>query len=277
MRWLAFVVVVAGCTVGDGSGKARRWTPPEVLPETRTGPSWLVQVTELRTSLGRAGVGLIMRGEQPVMESTACAESKRRCMRCQLLGESDALPSTALDEIVAAFARYPAQVLETSNIKHVVLCRKLAAGAKEMDGLADPAARVLFVSVNSLLEMRVGFDTGRLAETVHHEVFHLMDRNQVIDDEWHGLNASGFVYASREDQHARPEGFVNAYAATNPVEDRASVFQFLMSRPDELCALANSDPIVAAKTRLLWQRLGMVADLSFLRGSVACASAFEQR
>jgi hypothetical protein len=276
MRWLA-LLMVAGCVVGDGGGKARRWSPPEVLPETRTGPSWLAQVTELRTSLGRAGIQLVMRGEQPMMQSTDCAESKRRCMRCQLLGESDALPSTALDEIVAAFARYPTQLLETSNIKHVALCRKLVLGVKEVDGLADSAGRVLFVSVNSLLEMRVGFDTGVLSETVHHEVFHLLDRNESIDDEWHGLNASGFVYATRDDQRARPDGFVSAYAATNPKEDRASVFQFLMSRPDELCTLAKSDAIVAAKTRLLWQRLGMVADLSFMRGSVPCAASFDQR
>ena len=269
MRWFVLVVSLAACTVGDGSGKARRWTPPEVLPEAKaSGPSWLVRVTELRTSLARASIRLQMKVDQPVLESTSCAESKRRCVRCQLLAETDQLPGTALDEIVAAFQRYPTAFLESSKIEHVALCRKLHNGTgavTEPAGLADPSARILFVSVNGLLETQVGFDTGDLAETVHHEVFHMIDRHSRIDDEWHGLNPAGFVYAEREDRWTRPDGFVSAYAATSPVEDRASVFQFLMVRPEELCTLAKDDRIVGAKARLLLQRLAAIGDSSFIQ------------
>jgi hypothetical protein len=275
MRWL-ILLVIAGCTVGDGSGKARRWNPPEILPEGQTGPSWLVRVTELRTGLARAGIELVMRGEKPVMQSTTCAESKRRCTKCQLLGEQDMLPGGALDEIATAFARYPQQTLEASNIKYVALCTKLYTGGpiKSPAGLADQQGRVLFVSVGSMLEAGyLGIDS--VSETVHHEVFHMLDRNEMIDDEWHGLNPTGFVYEARENQWTRPDGFANAYAATNSVEDRATIFQFLMSRPDELCKLAQDDQIVAAKTKLMWKRLGQITDLTFLRTSVPCAATLE--
>ena len=269
MRWLLGIVALAACTVGDGSGKARRWAPPEVLPEaTPTGPSWLVRVTELRTTLARASIRLEMKVDKAVLESTSCAESKRRCVRCQLLAESDQLPGTALDEIVAAFQRYPTAFLETSKIEQVVLCRRLHNGThavSEPAGLADGRARLLFVNVNFLLEARMDFETSSLSQTVHHEVFHLVDRNEEIDDEWHGLNPAGFVYGTREDRHTRPEGFVDAYAATNTIEDRASVFEFLMSRPDELCALAKDDRIVAAKARLLLSRLAVLGDISFIQ------------
>jgi hypothetical protein len=38
------------------------------------------------------------------------------------------------------------------------------------------------------------------------------------------------------------------------MEDRASTFEYLMVRPDELCEFAAQDAVLARKVRLLWQR-----------------------
>ena len=50
-------------------------------------------------------------------------------------------------------------------------------------------------------------------------------------------------------------GFVNDYAKTNPAEDKASVFEYVMGYPDELCARGADDPLLLAKARLLLSRI----------------------
>jgi hypothetical protein len=266
MRWLV-VLGLVGCVVGDG-GKARRWVPPEVLPETSTGSSWIAHVTDLRTQLARASIKLEMKVDQPVLMSTECKESRRRCVKCQLLDESDTVPGAALGEIAEAFKRYPAEVLENGNVRYVALCRKLfnGTGGDRMHpaGLADTNARMLFLSVDDMLE-NGGMNFIPLAQVVHHEVFHLLDRHGLIDDEWHGLNPSGFVYHERENEWTRPEGFVDGYGAKNSREDRAMVFTFMMERADELCELAKQDPIVNKKAKLLLERLAVLGDTSYVK------------
>jgi hypothetical protein len=117
---------------------------------------------------------------------------------------------------------------------------------------------------------------GDTEETIHHEVFHMLDweinaRDYSDDAEWQVLNPHGFTYGTRKESDIQP-GFVNTYATTNVYEDRASVFQYLMARPDELCWMAEKDPILAEKTRLLWLRVAAHTDVAFLRQRATCAA-----
>lgn len=278
MHRVLLLGLVAACTI------SRAPRPPEaipVLPETPPAArSWLAQALDLRTQLGRAGIGLQLGGAE--RELVAGCGPARRCLRCELVGEHDRVPDAAFEEVVAAFARYPTALLEAAQIEQVALCRRLVTNGEAVAGLADQDARRLYVSLEPLLAVSATFSTDVLLETVHHEVYHLLDFAQaptrrVDDPEWNGVNASGFVYGPRAEDWTRPFGFVNAYAATNAVEDRASVFQFLMAKPQELCELVEGDPIVAAKARLVWQRLGAVTPLDFVRPTVGCAALLEPR
>ena len=65
----------------------------------------------------------------------------------------------------------------------------------------------------------------------------------------------GFAYRDPSIDIARRQGFVNGYASTDEMEDRASTFEYLMVRPDDLCSMSAKDPIVARKVRLLRQRV----------------------
>lgn len=254
-------------------------TLPEIVPEPREPRiSWLDRTVSLRTMLGRAGIALDTRGANSSVESKECATGPaRRCVRCELLGEQDGLPDTAYEELVTAFQRYPVSLLDAAKIERVALCRELDNDRDHPAGLADTEARVLYVNVHSLLDpSRAGFSVDYIAETAHHEVYHLFDLPagpHAIDIEWERLNANGFSYGTpRLKLGDRPFGFVNTYATTNAVEDRASTFQFLMARGAELCDLAKSDPTLLAKSRLVWKRLAAVADLGFLRSAVSCAA-----
>ena len=90
---------------------------------------------------------------------------------------------------------------------------------------------------------------------IHHEFFHYVD---FIDDgtydepKWNKLNYPGFKYGKggayeREWKPLDPEtkGFLNFYSTTGIEEDKAEVFQYLMSFPEE--AFAYKDMIINNK------------------------------
>jgi hypothetical protein len=279
VRWLAVVIGVAACAPPQRLVAVRL---PELAPSREETMSWLDRTVSLRTTLGRAGIALTTSGIETTLESQECTTGpERRCVRCDLLDEHDGLSDSTLEELVAAFARYPVALLDAAGIERVALCRDLEHRGKQPAGLADTEARVLYVNVQSLLDRgRSGYSIDDIAETAHHEVYHLFDipaGTRTSDLEWEQLNAHGFAYGTGrgEPTDPRPFGFVNAYAATTADEDRASTFQFLMVRGEELCALAKDDPTLLAKARVVWKRVAAVADPGFLRTGVSCAAALE--
>ena len=56
------------------------------------------------------------------------------------------------------------------------------------------------------------------------------------------------------------------------MEDRASVFQWIMSRPDALCALAADDPVLREKVTLLWNRVAALDGDQFLHRRAPCVN-----
>lgn len=54
------------------------------------------------------------------------------------------------------------------------------------------------------------------------------------------------------------------------MEDRASVFEYLMGRPTELCAIADADPIVKKMAAVVWRRFAAVVGDAFLKKHAPC-------
>lgn len=271
MRWVVrvrlLVLGLAACV------PSRSTTPlPELVPEERD-PTWSDQTVALRTQLGRAGISLELGGARGSLETQACATGHAGCTRCELLAESDGVSESALAELVAAFGRYPVALLDAAKIERVALCRELTSDDESPAGLADIEGRTLFVNLESLLRHDgSGYSIDYIAETAHHEVYHLFDLPagpRPFDLEWDELNPHAFTYGKRH-RDARPFGFVNAYAATNAVEDRASTFQFLMARSDELCGLAKDDPTLFAKAAIVWRRIAKASGAGVMGGAASC-------
>ncbi len=92
---------------------------------------------------------------------------------------------------------------------------------------------------------------------LHHEFFHFIDYadDQDFDDEgWEELNMEGFEYGEGGDTEREwikleknIMGFINHYSTSALEEDRAEIYQYLISCPDE--ALNNNDVIVAKKAK----------------------------
>jgi hypothetical protein len=279
VRAYGLALVFAAC------GMARPMREP-ILPELAApSPTWNTRIVDLRTTLGRSAIRLEVRGATEVLRGTACTDSLDRrlqtgCVRCELAGETEALDSAVLESVKAAFDRYPGDVLEATHIDKVALCRSLSYEDfpdSRVIGTVDLRERRLFVSVAPFLGTEYDASGDVTTEDiVHHELFHLFEFERMggvfaDDPEWRLQNPLGFVYDATGEQAPRRPGFINPYASTNELEDRASVFQYLMARPDDLCKVASTDDVLRAKTRLVWARIAAITADSFLRERARCA------
>jgi hypothetical protein len=279
----AALLVLAGCTIGNGSSTppaAPAWRPPLDEPTT-----FDRRILALRSTLGRAGIGLTSRGKQETLSSSTCQlpEAVRNevgCARCDLISESDPLDDAVLEAIKTAFDRYPTEVLVATGMQNVALCKHIEYEQKRNHvtaGTADIYGHAMLLSVgefeNELYDASGAFT---IEDIVHHELYHLLEYERMRDvymndPEWRLHNPLGFEYRLRlSEQTARPAGFVNVYAATNEVEDRASVFQYLMTRPDELCEMAKTDSVVRTKAAVVWRRVAALESDRFLRDRATC-------
>ncbi|MDB4956622.1 MAG: hypothetical protein JWO36_4191 [Myxococcales bacterium] len=292
MRGSLVIAVIAGCGPSH--------VTPAALPTfPDPPPSYDSRIVTLRTALGRAGIRLDMRGLE--VRTSSCddpgnARTADVCAVCELAAESDHLDGTTLEAITRAFDRYPTSVLSAANIQHVSLCNRIeyqqntdqvGATAKlhgieeaaNLDrrpaGTADPSGHRLLISVEYFTEGYDPTSAFTVDDVVHHEVFHMLDaelmRDTWPDDpEWRLQNPIGFQYAKPVKETTRPHGFVNVYATTNDIEDRASVFEILMSHPDNLCSLASNDVILRTKIQIVWTRVAAVEGDAFLRKQASC-------
>jgi hypothetical protein len=227
-----------------------------------------------------------MRGAQDTIHTSTCTDADARreqtgCVRCELAGESDALDEATLDALAAAFDRYPSSFLVASHIESVALCKHIEYEdiTREFGtaGTVDYKQRRLFVSIEAFLG-HVYDATGSFTveDIVHHELFHLIEfehmRADMDDPEWRLQNPIGFAYHDTRPDADRPAGFVDSYAATNEIEDRASTFQYMMARPAELCALSAADAAVRAKVKLIWSRVATLDGDAFLVARAKCGA-----
>ena len=98
---------------------------------------------------------------------------------------------------------------------------------------------------------------------LHHEFFHYIDFSDDLsydDDEWEKLNQKGFTYGEGGDSEREwikleknQVGFINHYSTSALAEDRAEIYQYLISCPDE--AINNNDIIVGKKAKRIQQFL----------------------
>ncbi|HTL34446.1 MAG TPA: hypothetical protein VL326_15065 [Kofleriaceae bacterium] len=267
------------------------YSTPNGLTPTRLHvvvPGYNTRVVAIRTSLGRAAIKLEMRTPaRQTIRSSACGDPspvQTGCSVCELAGETDDMDSAVLDAVLTAFDRYPAKVLEDTHVDKVALCKKLSyedIPDRGTVGTVDLKEHRLIVSVAPFIGHQYDAYGQQTAEDiVHHELFHLfeferMHDNYQDDPAWRLWNPLGFTYVDSggkaPDDDDRPDGFVNAYAATNEIEDKASVYQYLMARPSELCEIEKKDPTLRKKVDILWKRIGAITDDAFLRTRARCA------
>ncbi len=222
-------------------------------------PAHDARVAALRATLARAGITLETRSVYAVSVMARCNDvvdrlQPRACARC-ILADDREVPDEVLAMLSAELERYPTDLLAQADIRTFDLCRRIdeLAGPR-LGGAADTDQRHLLMDV---------FDPAPQA-IMHHELFHMIESARIADiyqhdEQWERSNSVGFSYDAVDKLHetepGRPDGFVNWYSTTNAVEDRASVFEYMMAKPDELCTIAASDSIVRDKAQTIWNRI----------------------
>jgi hypothetical protein len=268
VRWGPLLIVLGAC------GELPKLAPPRladpIYPET-----YNTRIANLRTTLGRAGIALRVAGIDETFETASG-------VRCDLAGQATQLDGAVLEAATHAFSLYPTDVLAASKIKYVAVCRDIAQFTKltHPAGLADLRDSGMLISVRYFLDRTYYSDSDfTVDDIVHHEVFHLVEAAHDLDDmtrdpEWQLYNPMGFEYA--EDSADRRDGFVNAYAMTSAVEDKASVYEFMMARSLDLCRLAKDDETIRQKAKIVWRRmLKNVGTDKFLRDHAPCIDWLE--
>jgi len=262
LRVAIALVAVVGCGAP---------APPQVPKDVAHDQDFIASSQRLRATLARDGIVL---DTQPVIRTCDEPSRSRECARCDVVTVLDDIDPELVDDMALAFARYTSSMRKAARLEHVAFCRAITyerGPDHGPAGLADPNTHRVYISV----EYFRGEGRGSSIEaTVHHEVFHLLDfavlgARDDGDSEWSKLNP--IPYRDPTDRTERPPGFVNAYALTNEVEDRATTFAALMVRPDDLCAIADQDPVVARKVRLVWQRVSRIEGANRLGVTAPCA------
>ena len=217
------------------------------------------------------------------------ARAAGKCYQCTLavFGSAPGEPLHPLEvplrTLATTLLAYPHSFLRAAHIERIALCVKLVDAAALAPSPAAPAPTLAATPAPSAApapgieptehvaglaevlahRLMVNLDHRDLAHpdaTLHHEIFHLFDQatsptgDHHHDAEWERINPRTFRYADATTASIQA-GFVNDYAKTNPAEDKASVFEYVMGYPTEFCARGVDDPLLLAKARLLLSRI----------------------
>ena len=264
-------VVAIAVTIGCGA-PVQMPALPELAPPFQD-PVFLERTAMLHATLERNSIKL---DPPPLVGTCKDGNEDRHCARCEVATSMDGLDPDLLDRVAIAISAYPAPLLTVMGIEHIALCKRIRYVGKDEGpgGLADIGAHRLLISVEYFAE-EAAPRSFIVEQIVHHELFHLLDHAQLGDQfmgdpEWATLKPPGFEYRDPAATTTRQPGFVNAYATTDEAEDRASVYEYLMARPDALCEIAATDPIVQAKVAMIWLRVAAITGDAFLRKHAPC-------
>jgi hypothetical protein len=280
LRWngcmgTAAAIIVGVVVVGACGPVARAPALPELAKPVEDA-TFLERTAMLRATLVRNAIEL---DTDPMIDTCLIPDEKPNCMRCDLATGMDGIDPDLIDRVAIAIASYPETLLAAAEIKSLALCRRIRYLASSEDGpggVAQTDKQRLMVSVESF--MTEDAREWAIEQIVHHEIFHLFDSVQLgntlmrSDPDWGELKPPGFEYRDPAVGTSRPNGFVNIYATTDEGEDRASTYEYLITRADELCGLAKTDPILEAKVEVVWRRVAAAGGEPFLRKHAPCVS-----
>jgi hypothetical protein len=155
--------------------------------------------------------------------------------------------------------------LRKLGLKYVIVCSRLLKGEQSIGGIPLPSLNLLMVVARPHATHAQG-----LQALVLHELYHFIkNRFQAVDDaDWQRQFGAGYANSivgrtkvSRI-REGKP-GFVNRYAETFPVEDRAELFAALVLEPTTLVAHieATQDVRLKEKARYLIDKCARLTDL----------------
>lgn len=150
--------------------------------------------------------------------------------------------------------RYPDAYLRAAEVENIVLARNIrTTDGHDLGGLASPPNHSLLLTTES--------SSAFSRSVLHHELFHLFDRNDFDTTAWAALNPYGFHYDPSEALVRDPGvgfgvdptlyGFITRYSTFNEREDRAELFAWLVLDQASVMRVTAHDSHLAAKVQQL--------------------------
>lgn len=162
-------------------------------------------------------------------------------------GMSQSHASEAARDVSRAFGNLSSGMWDRITLKYVLLCSEAKANGRSIGGIPVPPIKLLMLSAGN-----AGSASSRLPMTALHELFHLIEiqQNSYNDTSW---NASFSGYQNRYDRNdvtvgSAGKGFINAYGASFPHEERAEIFaNLLLNQPSITQYFANTNDAILRK------------------------------
>jgi hypothetical protein len=155
---------------------------------------------------------------------------------------------------------YTPEIIRRSKVERIVLASELVDHGNEISGLA----MLGFFIVDSLfIDLNDARDDFWGRKTIHHELYHAIDFNDTwyhyMDREWRQLQGKDYTYVRRIDFHGvaptDKRGFMSNYSATALAEDKAELFEHMMTEYHRVQERCKRDPVIARKVEKMKELL----------------------
>jgi hypothetical protein len=230
---------------GTRSSKSRSGGPnAELSQEARDVIAWAAKNYRIEIVWKNVPYPIALREERKMLEGTT---------------PSKEAVDEALVGLKAALSKYPREVPHAAGLFKIILGANLRASGVHIGGYSHPPSRALILEIEN--EGKKAFH----GLTMHHEIFHLIDRAILgqfarQDPIWIRLNGPTFKgyqigdgwnwmanQPTGKPKPAAEKGFVSPYSMASVQEDKAEVFGLLMEDPAKLAKLSKEDPVIRAK------------------------------
>lgn len=215
--------------VASGSGPEEKARSQLEIPELELLPSYDKPVHFMNLDVQ---VGYVPRDVRPGGGQYWCGGTDQSAV-----GPASQVVAEALQELDAG-------VVESVELKYLLLCDGLKADGTAIGGVAVPPMQVLALDIGSAGE--------HLKKGALHEFFHYAEyRKGVASDSQWRQRFGGYQPSAGWDEAigSGASGFINSYAMTGPREDRAELFSLLVFNPEEVRRFAErrDDSVIREK------------------------------
>jgi hypothetical protein len=180
----------------------------------------------------------------------------------QVCGENPAPEEcpVILAALKEALREYPQAALRNSNIRRIVLLKHMQDEGVSTGSLSYYQDYAIYFDV---VKASICFTCA--VERIHHEIFHFvdwLDDGSIEEDiDWMQIIPDGFEYSNNSEAMQADQqvavltdelpGFINRYATSAMMEDKAEVFANLMVRYAVIMQMARNDIVLNHKIRLV--------------------------
>ncbi len=164
--------------------------------------------------------------------------------------------------LAVEFMHYPDFLIRDLHIPSITMRSNLKLNSEDVGGFAITNDHSISLDVpDTLWDKLENMDwQAEFRDTLHHELYHLMDpifqEGQIAVEtyaNWVNLNPKGIMAYGNQpiNSQERPIGFARAYGTKNPQEDRATVFEALMTGVD----FSTNDTVLTQKVASIRQQV----------------------